>query len=220
MASPPVAVGFDLDYTLAVTAHPRQALLDEATAAVGTHDISRQAYLDAHATDRATETRAPIFEQVLREDAEVTPEAVATAYREAIEAALEPVPGAQALIRDLRTDYRVGLLTDGPLVAQQGKLDTLGWTDLFDAVLITGALAAGKPDEGAFKRLCSALDADPGETVYVGDRPEVDVGGAAAAGLRTVQVLYPAGPDPHPDADATVERAELVERLPGMLRGR
>jgi putative hydrolase of the HAD superfamily len=54
--------------------------------------------------------------------------------------------------------------------------------------------------------------------VLVGDRPEVDVGGAAAAGLRAVQVVYPGGPDPHPDADATVDRADLVETFPAVLR--
>lgn len=209
------AVVFDLDYTLAVTDRDRQALLDDATDRAGAHDIERAAYLDAHGEVAATETRAPIFERLLTDDTD--PEAVATAYRLAIEDALEPVAGVPGLLADLRESYRVGLLTDGPLAAQQGKLRTLNWGDLFDAVVITGSLPTGKPDERAFAAVCDELRVDPAATVYVGDRPDVDVQGAAAAGLATVQVLYPGGPEPHAAADAAVDRARLVARLPEML---
>jgi putative hydrolase of the HAD superfamily len=209
------AVVFDLDYTLAVTDRDRQALLDDATERADTHAIERADYLDAHGEVAATETRAPIFERLLTDDTD--PEAVATAYRLAIEDALEPVAGVPDLLAALRESYRVGLLTDGPLVAQRGKLGTLGWADLFDAVVITGSLPTGKPDERAFAAICEELSVDPAATVYVGDRPEVDVQGAADAGLATVQVLYPDGPEPHPAADAAVDREALVARLPAIL---
>jgi len=214
------AVVFDLDDTLAVTDRSRQTLLDEATAQVDSTDIDRADYLDAHGAVAATETRAPIFEQLLDGDADTTPEAIATAYREAIEDALEPLPGAATLVQDLREEYLVGLLTDGPLVAQHGKLADLGWTDLFDAVVITGSLAAGKPDQRAFDAICAELDVAPPDAVYVGDRPEVDIAGAAAAGFRTVQVLYESGPDRHPAADAVVDRSALVDELPTLIPSR
>ncbi|MFB6083440.1 MAG: HAD family hydrolase [Halorientalis sp.] len=209
------AVAFDLDYTLAVTDRDRQALLDAATDRADAHDIERTDYLDAHGAVAATETRAPIFERLLTDDTD--PAELATAYRSAVEAALEPVAGVPDLLATLRESYRVGLLTDGPLVAQRGKLRTLGWTDLFDAVVITGDLPAGKPDRRAFAAICEELGVQPARTVYVGDRPEVDVRGAADAGLAVVQVLYPDGPEPHPAADATVDRADLVARLPAVL---
>jgi len=209
------AVAFDLDYTLAVTDRDRQALLDAATDRTDAHDIDRADYLDAHGAVAATETRAPIFERLLADGTD--PERVATAYRLAIEDALEPLDGVEGLLADLRESYRIGLLTDGPRAAQRGKLGTLGWADLFDAVVITGDLPAGKPDERAFAAVCEELGVEPAATVYVGDRPEVDIQGAAAVGLATVQVLYPGGPDPHPAADATVDRAELVAQLPEIL---
>lgn len=211
------AVVFDLDYTLAVTTRTRQAVLDEATNRAGTHAIDREDYLEAHGAVDATETRTPIFEQLL-DDETVTADALTTAYREAIEATLTPVPGAANLVQDLRREYQVGLLTDGPLVAQRSKLHELGWSELFDAVVITGSLPAGKPDHGAFEAICRELTVESVDVVYVGDRPEVDIEGAASAGLRTVQVCYPDGPDPHPAADATVDRADMVERLPELLR--
>jgi putative hydrolase of the HAD superfamily len=84
---------------------------------------------------------------------------------------------------------------------------------------VTGGLDAPKPDEQAFTALYEALDAPPGATAYVGDNPEADIAGAAAAGLHPVQVLYEGGPAPHPDAAATIERAALAEDLPAVLAG-
>ncbi|MFB6143316.1 MAG: HAD family hydrolase [Halorientalis sp.] len=209
------AVVFDLDDTLAVTDRPRQALLDAATARVGAASIDRADYLDVHGSANATETRAPIFERL----GDADPTALATAYRAAVGDALEPVPGAADLVRALRETYRVGLLTDGPSVAQRDKLERLGWSDLFDAVVVTGELAESKPHADAFGAICAELAVEPGATAFVGDRPDVDVAGAGAAGLHPVQVTYPDGPPRHPAAEATVERARLAADLPDVLAG-
>jgi len=213
---PPRAVVFDLDYTLAVTARDRQRLLDEATDRAGVRSIGREEYLDTHDETDADETRAPIFARLL-DDPDADHEAVATAYREAISDALEPIDGAESLLRALGSDYRLGLLTDGPERAQATKIDDLGWRGLFDAVVITGTLPAGKPDHRTFERICADLDVEPADAVYVGDRPEKDVAGATAVGMAAVQVTFPGGPAVHPDAVATVPRGELVERLPDLL---
>lgn len=211
------AVGFDLDNTLVVTDPDRETLLDTAARRVGAPPLSRAAYRAAHRADIATETREPIFEELVADEAGVTAAEITAAYRAAIEEAIEPIPGAAELIRSLRTDYRVGLLTDGPVRAQQGKLEQLGWTDLFDAVVITGTLPAGKPDERAFQALLKRLDVEPGDTAYVGDAPDADIVGAAAAGLHTVQVLGPGEPRA-PAADATIRRDRLVADLPAILQ--
>lgn len=211
------AVGFDLDYTLAVPERDRSTILADAVEAVGAPDISRGDYLDAHREYLTSETRTPIFDALLPADADPTAEELATAYRDAVEGALVSVPGAADLVRDLRSSYRVGLLTDGPVRAQHGKLETLGWTGLFDVVVVTGGLPAGKPDPRTFAALLDELDAAPSETVYVGDHPDADVRGALDAGLRAVQVVYEGGPDRVPDVDAVVERDRLVADLPAIL---
>lgn len=212
------AVGFDLDYTLAVPERDRATLLQETLDAVDAPPVSREEYKRAHEADLATETREPIFAAILKEhDDDTDPAVLAAAYREHILDALVPLPGVEALVARLRREYRVGLLTDGPLRAQQSKLEAVGWTDLFDAVVITGTLPAGKPDRRAFDALLDELDAAPDETAYVGDYPEADIVGAKNAGLDAVQVVYDGGPDPHPDADAVVRREELTDRLPGVL---
>lgn len=214
---PVAAVVFDLDYTLAVPERERQVILDEATATADAPSLSRAAYIDAHRRHLTNETRAPIFADLLAShDSETSPDDLANSYRGEIERALVPVADAEALVRDLRREYHVGLLTDGPVRAQRGKLDALGWVDVFDAAVVTGALPAGKPDERAFRAVLSDLGTDPARTVYVGDNTDTDVHGAKDAGLRAVHVLGRER-EACPRADAVIERDRLAADLPTVL---
>ncbi|SFG52515.1 putative hydrolase of the HAD superfamily [Halopelagius inordinatus] len=212
------AVAFDLDYTLAVPTSDRTTILRNASVATGAPTLSRSAYLEAHSRNLTSETRTPIFEHLLAQrGSDVDPAALATEYRERIAAALVPIDGARDFLSSLRETYTVGLLTNGPRVAQRDKLETLGWTDAFDVALVTGELDAGKPDPIAFEALLDALGTAPEETVYVGDDVDADIGGADTAGLVPVQVVFEGGPDPDPRAAAHVEREELTTRLPDLL---
>lgn len=210
------AVAFDLDETLAVTTRDREALLERAADRAGVElDFDRDDYREAHRSHSGTETRRPVFEALVDDDAGT----LTDAYREAIGESLEPAAAALETVERLREEYLVGLLTDGPEDTQRDKLERLGWTDAFDAVVVTGGIDSPKPDPAAFEALCRALGSDPAETVFVGDDPERDVAGAAAAGLRTIQVTYDGGPAVHPDADATVDRSSL-SGLPALLADR
>jgi putative hydrolase of the HAD superfamily len=211
------AVIFDFDYTLTVPDCPRQEVLDEATEAVGAPDLSREEYLDAHSRHLDSDSRVPIFADILPEDAEVNPKELADAYRDKVAESLRTVEGVLGLLADLRGGYRLGLLTNGPSKAQRSKLDAFDWIDSFDAIAITGDLDAGKPDERAFRAILSDLGVESEESVYVGDDPDADVVGARDAGLYTIQVVWEDGPDRHPDADAYVERGSLAAELPGIL---
>lgn len=212
------AVGFDLDETLAGIDRPRARVLADATDRADAPAISRAAYLEAHAEHSGAATREPVFAALL-EGTETSASAaeLAAAYHEAVVDALVPVEGVEELLAELRAEYRVGLLTDGPVEAQQGKLDRLGWRDAFDATVVTGALAAPKPDQRAFAALGEALGVTAERTVYIGDHPENDIEGARRAGMTPVQVLYDGGPAPHPEAAASVDRTRLATELPRLL---
>lgn len=212
------AVAFDLDGTLVVTDRDRETLLQTALDSVDGPPISREEYLRAHDADLATETRRPIFAELLSEyDGDTSPARLATAYRDRIEEALVPVEGAEQLLERLREEYRLGVVTDGPTRAQSGKLETLGWTDRFDATVITGDLPSGKPARYAFDALLDELGVVASETAYVGDHPEYDVEGAKDAGLYAIQVLG-SGDERHPRADGYVERERLAGELPSLLK--
>lgn len=215
------AVGFDLDGTLLVVDRDRETLLHAACDRVGAPRLSRAAYLRAHRARQDGADREAVFAALLADRGVdgVDAAALADAYDALITEATAPLAGADRLVTGLRGRYGVGLLTDGPVVTQRRKVARAGWADLFDAVVVTGALPAPKPDDRAFTALCDALGTAPEATAYVGDAPEADIAGAAAAGFHAVQVLYEGGPEPHPDATATVERSRLVERLPALLDG-
>ncbi|QCS41620.1 HAD family hydrolase [Natrinema versiforme] len=214
----PQAVVFDLDYTLAVPRRTRATILEEATAATGAPSLTRDAYLEAHRRNLTSETREPIFADLLEgAESDADPAAVATAYRETISDSLEPLPGVESMLADLRGEYRVGLLTNGPVRAQRDKLETLGWEDAFDAALVTGELEAGKPDPRAFEAITDALGVDPVDAVYVGDEVEADIRGATEAGMRAIQVVLEDGSEPDSRAVAHVEQAEIAATLPDII---
>jgi len=212
-------VAFDLDETLAVPKRDRETLLEEAVSATNAPPITRQEYLTAHRNNLTEETREPIFKDVLAQydETETNPATLTAAYRQAVTEALNPIPGAEKLIEELKETYQVGLLTNGPIKAQREKIDRLQWNTLFPVALVTGELPAGKPHPDAFSALLSELGTTPEETVYIGDTPRDDIGGATNAGMIAVQVLFSGGPEPDPRADAHIDRNKLVLELPALL---
>ncbi len=213
-------VAFDLDYTLAVPNRDREALLTEAIEQTGAPPISRTEYLAAHRHHLTTESRTPIFAELLTEnkrDHSTDPETLATAYREAVTNSLLPIPGVESLLKTLRAEYRLGLLTNGPVRAQRSKIEFLDWERFFDTTLVTGELPAGKPDAAAFRALLAELGTAAEETVYIGDTPFDDIEGATEAGIYAVQVLFEGGPERDPRADATIQRDRMAEELPALL---
>jgi len=70
----------------------------------------------------------------------------------------------------------------------RSKLDRLGLTRWFAAVVDSGEEGGEKPDPRFFARALARVGADPATTLHVGDLFHVDVVGARAAGLRAVLV--------------------------------
>jgi HAD superfamily hydrolase (TIGR01549 family) len=95
-------------------------------------------------------------------------------------------PALQMLLQAL-TDrgVRIGALSDYPATA---KLDALGVAEYFSLALCTTdrAIDAFKPNPKGFRHACDLWGVSPQQVLYVGDRPDVDGAGAAAAGMRCV----------------------------------
>ncbi|MFM2159016.1 MAG: hypothetical protein RLZZ124_1490 [Cyanobacteriota bacterium] len=71
-----------------------------------------------------------------------------------------------------------------------GLLEALDLAPLFDAVVVSSAVGAAKPDPLPFHRALERLEL-PAEAVWhIGDSPE-DEAGAAAAGLRCLLIRRP-----------------------------
>lgn len=112
---------------------------------------------------------------------------------------------ALAAIRAGNPAARLGIVTNGPADIQREKVALLGLPPLVDAIVISGEAGVAKPDPAIFALALDRLAGSPAEAIYLGDAPEVDIGGAKAAGLRAVWMnrgdrSYPLG-CPWPDAE-------------------
>ncbi|MFJ2174817.1 HAD family hydrolase [Streptomyces sp. NPDC101062] len=123
-------------------------------------------------------------------------------------------PDSLAALDLLAADYRQAVLSNASIINQDRKLRVLGVRDHFEAVLCAAELGVSKPDAAAFHAACDALALEPGEVAYVGNEPDIDAGGATAAGLAGVWL----------DRGGLGGRPELVRitdlgQLPAVLRG-
>jgi len=91
----------------------------------------------------------------------------------------------------------IGLITDGHLVMQSGKVRGLGIAHRFREIVYTDTLAPGramaKPHPRAFERMQQALGATGDRFVYIGDNPAKDFVSPNAMGWISVWVDRPGG---------------------------
>jgi putative hydrolase of the HAD superfamily len=107
------------------------------------------------------------------------------------------------LLADLRSRWKLGLVTNGLPDVQRRKVAALGLHPFFDHV--------GTPGPDGFLEACRALGALPGRAVFVGDDFLIDVLGARNAGLRTIHYAPGARPSRLAGtADAVIARLDDV----------
>jgi putative hydrolase of the HAD superfamily len=78
---------------------------------------------------------------------------------------------------------KLGLLTNGDSQTQRGKIERFKLGNYFEHIFIEGEVGFGKPDERAYKNALQVLEANPHETVMVGDNLKWDVFGPQALGI-------------------------------------
>jgi putative hydrolase of the HAD superfamily len=185
------AVLFDLDDTL----YPQAAWLEGAWAAVAargaTFGVPEAEFLAAlHGVAALGSDRGRIIDRALERcgcgDVAVAP--LVEAFREHAPAVLHCYPGVAEALRALAALVPVGIVTDGEPAIQHAKISALG-VDV-DVVVCSddNGRRRRKPDPLPFLNALDALALDPPAVVFVGDRPDKDVAGAIAAGMRAIRV--------------------------------
>ena len=94
----------------------------------------------------------------------------------------------QALAMLKSQGLKLGVVSNGPTPFQDNNLAALGLTDIFDTVVISGAVACRKPDASIFTLACDNIDVAAADCVFVGDNPDTDIRGASSIGMFTVFV--------------------------------
>jgi putative hydrolase of the HAD superfamily len=102
----------------------------------------------------------------------------------------ELYPEALDVLETLRCRYRLGIISnfDGRL---RVILDHWGIRSWFDVLAISSEVGAEKPDPWIFQRASQIAGIDPGAALHVGDDPDCDWRGAAAAGMVSFQLDRP-----------------------------
>ncbi|MBI2913579.1 MAG: HAD-IA family hydrolase [Chloroflexi bacterium] len=213
------AVFFDLDDTLCDTIGTRQARVQRAC------QVLCRAYPHLDADELLARVMRPAPERIVwgvpRTLAELglleTPagrEALGIWFFEGCYDLLKPLPGVVPTLAELRRSHLLGVITNG-----DGKLQRAKWLRLslgIDLVVISAECGFEKPDPRIFAHALSLAGVEPHEAIFVGDRLDVDVGGAKAAGMRAVWFNHWGGhlDNDGPQPDAVIER---FSRLPEVL---
>jgi len=127
-------------------------------------------------------------------------------------------PDVMATLRTLRdAGYRMGLVSNMTLMAElmRKDLDRVGLLAFLDVTVFSSETGVRKPDPRIFREALTRLEADPAETVFVGDRLLDDVTGAQGVGMRAVHTRqFRVEDDPSVDPDAVIDR---LSELPAVL---
>jgi putative hydrolase of the HAD superfamily len=67
-------------------------------------------------------------------------------------------------------------------------LERVGLARLLDCVVTSAEAGAAKPDPAVFRLALERLGLEPAEAIHLGDTPDLDLAGAAAAGVEAVLV--------------------------------
>lgn len=185
------AVLFDWTNTLVEFTWDDELLAAGHRAALGREDPSFTARF--REVVLADDRQRPYVE-LLAELGVTDPDAFIDAEHEVWLAAHQVLGSAQALLqalqaRGLRTGVVANSWPDPPRVLR-ADAERYGLAPYLDVQVWSAEVGARKPDAPIFLHACASLDVDPMDAMFVGDRLDADVAGAARVGMSTVQALW------------------------------
>ena len=92
-------------------------------------------------------------------------------------------PGAESVLNRLAPVFRLGVITNGYIDSQRGRLNASGLTGYFDPLLISEEVGVAKPDARIFEMALDQLEMRPADVLYVGDSISHDRAGCTRAGI-------------------------------------
>ncbi|HKM60099.1 MAG TPA: HAD family hydrolase [Candidatus Bathyarchaeia archaeon] len=96
---------------------------------------------------------------------------------------------AESLLRNLYGKYKLGIVSNYVIPECVDRLlKKHGLVNLFDVVVVSGAVNKRKPSPEIFKQALNALGVFATETVFVGDTLDADIAGPKAVGMKTVYI--------------------------------
>jgi HAD superfamily hydrolase (TIGR01549 family) len=123
---------------------------------------------------------------------------------------------AARTLQALRPRFKLGLVTNGPSRTQRPKIEQFRLIDYLDLLIVSEEVGVAKPDPAIFRIALEQLEVGPSEALFVGDSPEFDLRGAAAAGMPFIW-MNPRGETLPADIPPPVAEIARLTELLGLL---
>ncbi len=130
---------------------------------------------------------------------------------------------SKEVLEKLKGRYKLGLITDGYLPAQEFKVKALGIKKFFNCIIYTEKLGREfwKPSPAGFQKLLAELNISANQSVYVGDNLKKDFLPANQMGIKTIRIIRDrrihSDSAPSKQAEANYE-LDSIKKLPDLLR--
>jgi putative hydrolase of the HAD superfamily len=122
------------------------------------------------------------------------------------------LPGTREALERIRQDYAISVISNA-----DGKIEAVlrrcGIHDCFASITDSGIVGSEKPHPAIFEAALREMNADPAESLYVGDVYSVDYVGARNAGMQAV-LFDVAGAY----REREIPRVESLDQLEGWLQ--
>lgn len=136
------------------------------------------------------EARAERFKHLfLNRNVEVdfdTSRNAAEIYRNSYEKNIRKVKGSEELLKTLKKNYKIGIITNNITAEQENKLRQLGLTDYIDHMTTSEELGVVKPHPILFNTALKKLGVKAEAAVMIGDSWDNDIAGAHSVGMKCI----------------------------------
>ena len=102
-------------------------------------------------------------------------------------------PQTQEILAELKTHYRLAVVSDAQSAYGLAELRAVGLAGYFQSIIVSGDYGYRKPDPRLFQAALSELQVRPEEAIFVGNDRFRDVLGARQVGMKTI-LFCPNGP--------------------------
>ncbi len=125
------------------------------------------------------------------------------------------------ILKTLKSNYYLGIITDGKNIVQWNKIKALNVEKYIDKVIVTDDYGREywKPSKEPYRDILKYFNIKPGECIYVGDNPHKDFVSAKALGVNTIRIIREVGEhintflSKEQEADYKINRLTEVERI-------
>jgi putative hydrolase of the HAD superfamily len=110
-------------------------------------------------------------------------------------------PQTQEILAQLRTRYRLAVVSDAQSAYGLPELHAVGLAEYFAPIVISGDYGYRKPDQRLFQSALTELQIIPEEAIYIGNDRFRDVLGARQADMKTILFCPNGNPGGFPETE-------------------